>query len=413
MNTNKTDKTSFLDLSNSNLESEQALTTEESKEDSQIKAYVEEFKKEVEKKFQKSNTNVEYRFPLYQLSDKKPKKEQPDSFDSLKRVNHYDLESQNIKKELMETLKTNKLSESDILVEAIKKMGKLDSKYLKSQFSNVKSPFFKIIANAIDKKLTKEGHKRKEADYTELSDRVTRHDFKINNNLIFHKSFNRAKDCQSESMKKIKVGLNSTRNLKRDTKVDELKKMKKEREGQKIKLNRNFVKKKLLNGSMSPRHRLESSLQAKRMNGSLKQRKMNKRETIDRSSLGKKKAGSISNKLKKKTVSKDKSGSQLNSTKNRKENKIVTNPKNIIKKHVTLTKDQLNSLIKKNLYNKTKNKVKSKTKLKKSCSNSITKHKIPSSRQTQKMFQYTTTRQKEEPSFKTQLLRIKSTKQNR
>ena len=163
----------------------------------------------------------------------------------MKRVNHYDLESQNVRKELMETLKTNKLSESDILVEAIKKMGKLDAKYLKSQFSSVRSPFFKIIANAIDKKLRKEGHRRNEQEYTELSDRVTRHDFKINNNLIFHKSFNRAKESQSESMKKIRVGLNSTRNLKRESKAEELRKLKKEREGQKIKLNRNFVKKKL------------------------------------------------------------------------------------------------------------------------------------------------------------------------
>lgn len=127
-----------------------------SSEDPQIKSYVEEFKREIEEKFKRSKMNHTYAFPRKPKS-RSHKLQRGDSFESLKDVLFYDLESQNVKHRLATAISQRKKSISEDIVEIIKSLGKLDGRYLKSQFSSVRSPFFKLLHTSLSEKLEQQG----------------------------------------------------------------------------------------------------------------------------------------------------------------------------------------------------------------------------------------------------------------
>ena len=310
--------------------------SDETEEDSAIKEYVINFQKEVSKKFSESTTNYNYKYPK-QLQ-KKEKTTEPNSFDSLQEVSLYDLDAQNVKRELLENTKTEKLSESSLLVDAIKKMSKLDKKYLKSQLSSINSPLFKILSGTINKKLRK-------SKETVVSEKSAKNDFKIKNKLVFHKSFNKLKNLQNGSNTKLK-DLNSTRNVK------------KSKDSKKNRNKGNIVLNKPITMAISPKNKVNVYISEKRKNASLKQKNSVQRNNTKESYKRKKKISVIMNKIKSKTVSKEKSVSRLNSYRNNKPVLKKPSPKGLIKKHATLTKGQLNSLINRNIYHKTKNRVK-------------------------------------------------------
>jgi hypothetical protein len=135
-------------------DSDNSSSMECSNEDSQIQEYVSEFKKEVEKKFSCSKTNSLYRFP---------RKKMPNTFaqnenfsDSLEGVTFYDLDSQNVKQDLMNMKNRKDVSETDFLVEVIKKLGKLDHRYLAAQIKNSSSTFFRILYSSVHRKANRE-----------------------------------------------------------------------------------------------------------------------------------------------------------------------------------------------------------------------------------------------------------------
>ena len=128
----------------------------DSDDDSQIRAYVSEFKNEVERKHAASKTNAKYRFPRKTVQKDLTVRVKGDSCESLNDVTFYDLDSQNVKHELTNPLNPNRGSESDFLVDVIKRLGKLDHRYLASQMRNNRSPFFKILYSSIQRKVAKD-----------------------------------------------------------------------------------------------------------------------------------------------------------------------------------------------------------------------------------------------------------------
>ena len=125
-------------------------------QDEEIAQYVKEFRREVEHKFRKSSVNSSYIFP--RRPDKPPSRRdlRNDSPDSLRDVTFYDLESQNAKTVLLSALHSKRKSETTALVEVINKLGRLDPRYLASQIRNCESTFFKILYQSVQKKATKD-----------------------------------------------------------------------------------------------------------------------------------------------------------------------------------------------------------------------------------------------------------------
>lgn len=111
----------------------------------QVQAYVSEFRREVEAKFVRSAVNNSYRFPR----KKSPRRE---SIESLRDVTFYDLESQNVKHQLLNPSDPSR-SDSQALVEIVKKLGSLDERYLLSQFHSTDSAFFRVLRDTVEKKV--------------------------------------------------------------------------------------------------------------------------------------------------------------------------------------------------------------------------------------------------------------------
>lgn len=116
-----------------------------------VQAYVQEFRREVEAKFSASKVNNAYTFPRKARGHPR-KSESKGSFDSLENVAFYDLESQNVKHNLVDRTKESHESDADVLVEVVKALGKLDSRYLRSQFYNSRSTLFRILRQSVERK---------------------------------------------------------------------------------------------------------------------------------------------------------------------------------------------------------------------------------------------------------------------
>lgn len=121
----------------------------------EIKQYVQEFKKEVDSKYKKSKTNLNFVFPR-KTEKSRSRKNLNDSLESLKQVTFYDLDSQNIKATLLRSMRSPKKSETTLLVDVITKLGKLDPRYLASQMQNCDSTFFRILFESVQKKAAKD-----------------------------------------------------------------------------------------------------------------------------------------------------------------------------------------------------------------------------------------------------------------
>lgn len=394
MDSNITEKSYTRPLSVGSSDEENILTTENSKDDEQIRAYVIEFKKEVESKFSKSRVNAEYKFnKKKQLRSKNSVSSRHDSFDSLENANYYDLEAQNVKTELMESMRNKQISESDIIVEAIKKMGQLDERYLKTQFSNTKSPFFKILSSSITNKLQKDNATLKLTEPMKLSARVKQKSFKVSHNPNFQKSFNLCvSQDKSETAKKLELPLNSAKYINKMNYFIQSTQSHDTKEKRPTAMSRNLVKNKTLNSSMSPRNKTELSIISKRKNTSLKQTKVNKREISGESVKSKQTTNSLVQKLKKNVIANNINISQITTTKNNIINNINCNPKVASRNHITLTKDQLTSLIQKNLYNKAETAKEKRSLSKKSSSQSIKGRDTIVAKKNENVFQYATAR---------------------
>lgn len=396
MDSNVTEKSITRPISASSSDDENVLTTENSKDDEQIRAYVSEFKKEVETKYSRSRVNAEYKFQRKRrLRSKNSASSRPDSFDSLENANFYDLDAQNVKTQLLETLRTNKASETDIIVEAIKKMGKLDARYLRTQFSNTKSPFFKILSGSISRKLQKEAQVHKLAEPLKLSARVKQKSFKVsgNPNPAFQKSFNICvSQDKSETVKKVDHAISSTKFVSKMNYFVPPAQAGEPKEKKPSVLSRNFVKNKTLNSSMSPRNKTELSVMSKRKNASLKQTKASKREISGESVKSRQQSNSIVQKLKKNVIANNINISQITTTKNNIINNINCNPKPVSRNHITLTKDQLTSLIQKNLYSKADTAKEKRSLSKRSSSRSIKGRESTIVKRSENVFQYATAR---------------------
>jgi hypothetical protein len=124
--------------------------------DDRIVEYVQQFRKDVESKFRKSTTNQTYQFPRRPDHSASKRDLKNDSFDSLKDVTFYDLESQNTRAVLLGVLGAKKKSETSALVEVIHKLGHLDPRYLSSQLRNCESTFFKLLYKSVQNKAAKD-----------------------------------------------------------------------------------------------------------------------------------------------------------------------------------------------------------------------------------------------------------------
>lgn len=103
--------------------------------DDKVKAYVEEFRRDVELRFNTSKVNNLYKFPRKPKPESVRRRDEESSSDSLKNVRFYDLESQNVKRDLLLARQhTPARPDAEILAEIVHKLGKLDSRYLSSQF---------------------------------------------------------------------------------------------------------------------------------------------------------------------------------------------------------------------------------------------------------------------------------------
>jgi hypothetical protein len=134
----------------------QSQSEPQSGDDSQVQAYVAEFRLEIERKFAASRTNADYRFPRSNRLFDEDTKGDSESLSSLKDVTYYDLESQNVKRLILNPEFARRASETENLVSVIKNLGKLDSRYLSSQMRNPRSPLFKVLVTSLEKKLPKE-----------------------------------------------------------------------------------------------------------------------------------------------------------------------------------------------------------------------------------------------------------------
>lgn len=146
---------------NSQAESQQNpddCSEENSDDDRQIKAYVLEFRQEVEKKFQASRTNRQFRFPRQTLHRPQAVPDDDASVDSLSEVTFYDLQSQNVKRELQEICHDTRASDTAVLVEVITKLGSLNKDFLQQQLSHSNSQLFQLLYQTVQRKANKTAH---------------------------------------------------------------------------------------------------------------------------------------------------------------------------------------------------------------------------------------------------------------
>lgn len=121
-----------------------------------IVEYVHQFRRDVDAKYRKSTINQTYAFPRKPGPSTSKKDLKNDSFDSLKDVIFYDLESQNARTALLNVIGSKKKSETSTLVEVINKLGHLDPRYLSSQLRNCESTFFKLLYKTVQNKASKD-----------------------------------------------------------------------------------------------------------------------------------------------------------------------------------------------------------------------------------------------------------------
>lgn len=140
-------------------------SSDSSSNSEEIKKYVIEFKKEIEKKFKDSSSNNLYKFPRKTNKIQKTFK----IYDSLSKVSFYDLESQNVKKYISNLKKSKKNTNSSILMKTVKKLGSLDGRYLQSQLKDTRSEFFKILyKNVVRMKKSENKKNRKKINKTTI-----------------------------------------------------------------------------------------------------------------------------------------------------------------------------------------------------------------------------------------------------
>lgn len=125
-------------------------------DDEEISKYVTEFREEVEAKFRRSAVNAAFRFPRKPDRTASRKNLKSGSFDSLEGVSFYDLDSQNAKRSLAGLLSSRRTSEASTLVAVIKGLSRLDDRYLRSQFQSGESAFFRMLCQAVQRRAARD-----------------------------------------------------------------------------------------------------------------------------------------------------------------------------------------------------------------------------------------------------------------
>lgn len=133
-----------------------AESGESSAGEDDIAQFVQEFRAEVDAKFKKSATNAAYVFPRRPEKSASKRELKNESADSLRGVQFYDLESQNTKESLLGLLGQKRNSETRNLVAVVRELGRLDPRYLDSQLRNCESTFFKLLYRTVQKKAAKD-----------------------------------------------------------------------------------------------------------------------------------------------------------------------------------------------------------------------------------------------------------------
>ena len=248
----------------------------------------------------------------------------------MNKISTCDLKALDIKTDLLSKLKNKDILETDLLVEIIKKMSKIDERYLKQQLSQTDSPFFKIIREAFERKTQKE----KRFDL-EKKDEKNSH---LNKKSKFRKSFSQS--IRNRSQKKIRNEIVSQRVERRvcNKRGNSL--------AYQSKPKHNLANKITLNINLPETNTRHVSLVRKPNCQSLN----NTRKIIKTNRKERKVFISIMNKSKKKSLSKKIciKGVSISKRKEKQTDRIM--PKIAIQKHVTLNKGQLNSMIKNNFY---------------------------------------------------------------
>jgi hypothetical protein len=143
------------------LSASSAASVDSQTEEHQILEYVQNFKEEVEAKFQASNVNRNWVFPK-QESEGNHRTHTRNSLASLENVGSFDLASDNVKRKLKEMFEKPRSSETEFLVDALTSVGKLNREYLQSQIKNGPSPLIRYIYLSLKKKLGKEELRERE-----------------------------------------------------------------------------------------------------------------------------------------------------------------------------------------------------------------------------------------------------------
>lgn len=116
-----------------------SVSSKEESEDEELRKYVSEFKKKVERKFNESATNKKYVFPYMQRD--------PDSeasIQSLCDVTRYDLADQN---------KNIVKDETEQLVDLLQEIGQLEKGILKDHLKNTNSPIYQLLCQTLKNKI--------------------------------------------------------------------------------------------------------------------------------------------------------------------------------------------------------------------------------------------------------------------
>ena len=322
----------------------------------EIVKYVDEFKKEVEGKYIKSKTNHTYIFPKKPQKSHSKKDLKHESVDSLKDVRFYDLASQNIKNQLINTLNSKKKSETTILVDVLKKVGGLDSRYLHSQIKNCESTYFKILYQSIQKKVIKD---LKSKDSIQSCSIKTKQIFTVEKNKLETLVKNDEKEL---SFQKHFIPVDYTTRVPSAKKIPNNQNMVPIMPKKLVFATENISKSK--NVSISPRKSKTKIVQSLKPIKSEKQlikpNTNSLRGGLIRANNNQSKSNSRINQSRNENTSIFQNvKSNINCSKNGQEKskskiKIVKSPAEIkpnpLKSHISLTKEQLRNLIQKNIY---------------------------------------------------------------
>lgn len=231
-------------------------------DDFEMAQYVNDFKKEVEKKYIASRTNKNFKLlsKLPRSISESRTRIEPNSFNSLEGVVHYDLEAQNAKRKLKNLFSIKNNSPNQMVIDVIKILGSLDERYLESQMNRADSIYFNSLYTVVTEKYSKDLKLKESPRLASSKSRLTVISKKSSQKQSNSNKKRLSKNISSGSLKKDSSNFNSQK-VSRGTASTKL-----------MKINSNIY---LLNKEQSGKTRI-SGLSPK--NGSITNRSNNNKE---------------------------------------------------------------------------------------------------------------------------------------